>query len=114
MKVRGLEVPAGRTHPVNARSTGDNLNDAAAAEIAERDGVYHDAIRICTENDCPDVRQVFDQTRDGEVEHANLCLEASRNLEAMKQAKDYAVCPRCGYTTALKLGFCPLCRATMK
>ena len=114
MKQRGLTLPADDTHPVNVRSTRENLNDAATAEIAERDGAYHDAISTSEANDCPDLAKMFDQTRDVEVEHANLCAEAARNLETMKEPKEYAVCARCGYTTALHLGFCPLCREAMR
>lgn len=114
MKERGLPLPADATRSVRAGSTRDNLNDAAAAEIAERDKTYRDAIEVCTSNDCPDIAKLFDETRDGEVEHANLCADASRNLEAMKDAKTYAVCQHCGYTTTLRLGFCPLCRAPLE
>lgn len=113
MNSRGLALPPDTAHPVKPGTTRDNLNAAAAAEIAERDGTYHDAIEVCNANGCPGVATLFDQTRDCEIEHANLCTEAEHKLEEMRQARTYFVCQHCGYTTSLKLGFCPLCRAML-
>jgi rubrerythrin len=44
------------------------------------------------------------------VEHANLCSAASRDLDSMKEAKTFYVCGKCGYTTDVKLPFCPACQ----
>jgi rubrerythrin len=114
MDARGLAPPIEQARPVKAGSTRDNLNEAVLAEIAERDGAYREGIQACTSNHDAEAAKVFDETRDAEVEHANLCAEAGRKLEQMKDAKQYAVCEHCGYTTNLRLGFCPLCRRPMR
>jgi len=114
MKERGLTPPLDPARPVTVGSTRENLTAAVAAELAERDGAYREAIEACTTNRDAEAAKVFDQTRDAEVEHANLCTEAARNLEQMKAPKEYEVCPRCGYTSSLRLGFCPLCRQAIR
>jgi len=52
---------------------------------------------------------VFDETRDVEVEHGNLCTTAALNLDQMKEPRTYYICDRCGYTTDLQLPLCPDC-----
>lgn len=115
MKERGLPLPAEEALHVEAGPTAKNLDDAIFAELAERDGAYREAIETCTVNRDSNALKVFDQTRDAEVEHANLCKDAVNHLEQMKTSdKEYLVCSHCGYTTDLRLGFCPLCRQTMR
>lgn len=110
MQERKVAVPEDRTAPVHVGSTRANIEAAVAAEKAERDDVYMDAHRTST-NDRDDlVATAFDQTRDVETEHANLCTQALQNLDSLKEPKAYHVCAHCGYTTDLRLGFCPVCR----
>jgi rubrerythrin len=87
-----------------------NLRAAASAERSERDGIYREAIDVCKLNNAADVAKIFDETRDTEVEHANLCNAATRDLQSMKTPKAFYVCGRCGYTTDVKLPFCPACQ----
>jgi rubrerythrin len=93
-----------------AGTTAENLRQAAMAEKAEQDGQYREAIDTCRERGATEIAKLFDQTRDSEVEHANLCSAAARDLDSMKNAKTYYVCGKCGYTTDVKLPFCPACQ----
>ena len=109
LEERGLPVPAEvELHPA-AGSTAENIRAAAAAEMGERDGIYHEALEIAAEFKDPQLARIFDQTRDTEVEHANLLLAAARspNLQA---TKPFYVCDQCGYTTDIDLPMCALCR----
>lgn len=111
LKEAGHSVPEAATHNPLVGSTGDNLRTASAAESAERDGIYREAVETCKLHRANELARVFDQTRDSEVEHNNLCQAAARNLESMKQARAYYVCDECGYTTDVKLPMCPACRS---
>ncbi|HEX9163015.1 MAG TPA: rubrerythrin family protein [Thermoanaerobaculia bacterium] len=110
LKERGIVVPPEpAAYKPLVGSTADNLRAAASAENAERDGIYRDAIDTARRNGDTEIAKIFDETRDTEVEHANLCTAAARNIESMKQPKTFYVCPRCGYTTDVKLPLCPDC-----
>lgn len=110
MQERNLPVPAETALKIEPGSTRENLQTAIAAEQGERDGAYLHAIQAANEDNDPAVAKVFDETRDAEVEHANLCAEAARNLGDMKAPHEYFVCDRCGYTTNVRLPLCPSCR----
>jgi len=103
-------VPADEPFTPNAGSTRDNLAAAAASERLEQNDTYRQAVEMCQLHGRADIAKVFDQTRDSEVEHANLCTAAARDLDAMKDPKTFYVCGRCGYTTDVKLPFCPACQ----
>jgi len=105
-----VPIPAEQELTPEAGSTRENLATAAAAERAERDGDYRDAVEACKLHGRDDIAKVFDQTRDTEVEHANLCNAAARNLDSMKEPKTFYVCGKCGYTTDVNLPFCPACQ----
>jgi rubrerythrin len=107
-----IPLPPEQTFTPAVGTTGDNLRAAASAERTERDGSYREAIETCNLNRATDIAKVFEQTRDSEVEHANLCTAAAGDLDSMKNAKTFYVCGRCGYTTDVKLRFCPACRHT--
>ena len=110
LRANETPLPPEQTFTPTAGTTGDNLRSAAAAERAERDGSYREAIETCNLHGATDIAKVFDQTRDSEVEHANLCNAAARDLDSMKDAKTFYVCGKCGYTTDVKLPFCPACQ----
>ncbi|HXG59724.1 MAG TPA: rubrerythrin family protein [Thermoanaerobaculia bacterium] len=105
-----LPVPAEEPPKTEVGSTQDNLRAAARSERVERDTTYHDAVEICQEYRMPELAAIFDQSRDSETEHANLCDAAARNLGSMKEPRSYYVCDQCGFTTEIQLPFCPLCR----
>lgn len=109
LRAHDVPVPAEPGFSPAAGATADNLRNAAAAEKAERDGMYRDAIATCHLHGATEIAKVFDQTRDSEVEHGNLCNTAARDLDSMKEAKTFYVCGKCGYTTDVKLPFCPAC-----
>jgi rubrerythrin len=110
MTARNLTPPADETPKVEVNTTERNLSAAAAAENGERDSTYLYAITACNEAKDMEAAKVFDVTRDCEVEHANLCANASRNMGSMKTARPYHVCTECGFTTDVKLSICPTCR----
>ncbi|HET8798875.1 MAG TPA: rubrerythrin family protein [Thermoanaerobaculia bacterium] len=110
MQARGLNPPGEVEHHPVVGSTADNLRNASAAEAAERDGTYREAILAAEESEDDALRKVFDQTRDTEVEHANLFNTAARQLASMKEQRTYYVCDHCGYTTDVDLPLCALCR----
>lgn len=111
---RGLTLPPEADKEPSVGSTSSNLQSAISGELAERDKIYLDAYNAASSAGDTDVTMMFDQTRDAETEHANLCQAAVRNLDDMKQPKTYSVCPLCGYTTDVKLPMCPLCRHAMR
>lgn len=104
----GIAVPTVPEQEIRIGSTAENLRASASAESDERDGMYREAIQAAGSD--KQLAKTFDQTRDTEVEHANLFGAAVRNLNAMKEHKDYFVCDRCGYTTDIDLSLCALCR----
>ena len=110
MKEHEMNVPDPDPPKPTVNSTSDNLRTAAAAESSERDGIYREAADSCRRSGLENLAKVFEQARDGETEHANLCIAAGRDVNALKQQRTYYVCDGCGYTTDVKLGFCPVCR----
>jgi len=110
LRAHDIALPPEETFSPPVGTTGDNLRTAASAERAERDGSYREAIETCNLHSATEIAKLFDQTRDSEVEHANLCTAASRDLESMREAKTFYVCAKCGYTTDVKLPFCPACQ----
>ncbi|HKB78580.1 MAG TPA: ferritin family protein [Thermoanaerobaculia bacterium] len=114
MTARGVTPPVEQASAVHPGTTRQNLAQACEAEQSERDGAYRDAINACMTNRDDEAAKVFDQTRDAEVEHLNLCAAAGRDLEAMRQARQYVVCDHCGYVSEIRLGFCPICRSATR
>ena len=110
LRAHDVALPAEETFSPSAGTTAENLRTAATAEKAERDGTYREAVETCNLYGATEIAKVFDQTRDSEVEHGNLCVAASRDLDSMKAPKTFYVCGKCGYTTDVKLPFCPACQ----
>lgn len=106
----GEPLPADRKYNIAVRSTSDNLRASIAAETAERDGVYKEAINTAKRHGEENVAKVFDQTRDAETEHANLQAAAMQDLGSMKAMKEYYVCEECGYTMEISMSRCPSCQ----
>jgi rubrerythrin len=110
LRAHDVVLPAEETFSPVAGTTAENLRTAAAAEKAERDGAYREAIETCNLHGSTEIAKIFDQTRDSEVEHGNLCSAAARDLDSMKEPMTFYVCGKCGYTTDVKLPFCPACQ----
>lgn len=99
--VAKLETPV-------VKSTRDNLEAALKGETYERDQMYPSFIRQAKEEGNAKALRTLTLALTAEVEHAKLYTEALQNLERMRSAKLFYVCPVCGFTTA-KLDFeaCP-------
>ena len=110
LESRGIKTPVADPPKPTVSSTSDNLRYAINAEKQERDDTYLAAFNEAQSAGDEEAAKLFDTTRDTETEHLNLDSEANRNLAQMKEAKDFYVCPLCGYTTEIKLSFCPCCR----
>ena len=110
MTARDIVPPAEALPRLDVGTTRENLQTAISLEQGERDSVYLFAINACNEAKDDAASKVFDETRDAEVEHANLEAAAVRNLESMKRPHEYYVCEHCGYTVEIKLPLCPSCR----
>jgi rubrerythrin len=110
--LRKNDVPVPPEEPVTPKvgTTEENLRAAATAEALERDGIYREAVETCKRHGAEEIAKIFDQTRDSEVEHANLCNSAARNPASIKEPKAFYVCNACGYTTDVRLSFCPACQ----
>ena len=78
--------------------------------MQERDKIYREAIDAAKAANDADLVKVFDQTRDTEVEHANLMNAAVRQLDKYREQKHFFVCDTCGYTSDIDLPMCALCR----
>jgi rubrerythrin len=111
MRERGVAVPDFNPGEVKIGSTLENLRLSASLEVAERDGIYREGIDAAREARDEKLVRVFDQTRDTEVEHANLMQAAARQLEQLRNPREYHVCGECGYTTDVDLPMCVLCRS---
>lgn len=101
----------GMTQAVDVGSTKENLSTLVELERRERDVLYPlFAERAAAAGDSR-AAEVFELVRTAEVEHFNLCQEASKNLdERTGTSKTYYVCRGCGYTAAVRTrGKCPLC-----
>ena len=110
MKDRDVPVPEIAENTPKIEGTTENLRSSASQELYERDVLYKDAIAAAKEARDDALFKVFDQTRDAEVEHANLMTAAARQMNLMKEDKPYYVCDDCGYTSDLELPLCALCR----
>jgi len=110
MRDRGIPITEQVPGQPAIGTTAENLRAAMMAETQERDSTYRDALEIAAEAKDQALMTMFDQTRDTEVEHANLFATAARNLDEMKTAKTYYVCGKCGYTSDFKMPLCALCR----
>lgn len=95
-----------------AADTKTNLAAVIDIERQERDGIYPQFIQEAMAENQREAVQAFELAKSTEVEHFNLCNEASQKLDEMKSAHDYYVCGVCGFTTPyLVFAKCPACSA---
>lgn len=114
LRDRGAQVAEAPSFQPAVETTAENLRTASLAELHERDQMYREAIQVAGEARDEALVTVFDETRDAEVEHANLMAGAMRQLDSLKTEKTYYVCEKCGYTSDFSMPLCALCRVHEK
>jgi len=124
---RGEEIHAGRfmalltarggtgmatMQPFDVKTTRENLQTAYLWEKKEKDELYPRFAEIAGAAGDRKAAEAFDMVRNAEIEHGNLCMEASRKLDELtEEAHSYWVCKGCGYVTPVEpKGVCPFCR----
>ena len=92
------------------KNTMENLQAAQKGETYERDEMYPAFIKLAQQEKNSDAQRTFRFALAAEGGHARLYGEALNNLENDKIAKEFMVCPVCGYTAVTLTGSaCPVC-----
>jgi rubrerythrin len=111
--IRQLGVEATTTiHPIHAKFTADNLNDARGSERYEIDSMYPEFLREAKGHNNKEAMLTFAWALDAEKTHARLFSEAIAVLESgwLIAARNYYVCAACGYTSETpESERCPIC-----
>jgi rubrerythrin len=107
--------PSAPLHPVEVKSTLENLKTALAGELAEVECMYPAFIAEATERANTAASRTFGWALDAEESHARLYREAIAELESgdpgwLAKPRDFYVCPACGYTSdKAEAERCPTC-----
>jgi rubrerythrin len=104
-------------HPVEVKSTLENLKTALNGEQYEIDTMYPGFLEEATERKNTGAIRTFTGAMEAEKTHARLYSEAIALLVAGKkdswigEARDFYVCPVCGYTSETEEEHerCPVC-----
>ena len=104
-------------HPVEVKSTLENLKAALNGEQYEIDTMYPGFLQEATERKNTAAIRTFHGALEAEKTHARLYAEAIALLAAGKkdswigEARDFYVCPVCGYTSETEEEHerCPVC-----
>ncbi|HET6208676.1 MAG TPA: ferritin family protein [Terracidiphilus sp.] len=111
--IRHLGAEATATiHPIHAKSTPDNLNDARVGERYEIDSMYPEFLREAKGHNNTEAMLNFARALDAEKTHARLFSEAIAVLESgwLIAARNYYICGACGYTSETpEAERCPIC-----
>ncbi len=101
-------MPQAKIETAAPKSTRENLEAAIKGESYERDEMYPAFLKLARQEGKADAIQTLNYARNAEIEHAKLYTAALGNLDGMRSATSWFVCPVCGYTTA-KIDFerCP-------
>jgi rubrerythrin len=105
-------------HPVEVKSTLENLKTALNGEQYEIDTMYPDFLAEATERKNTAAIRTFHGALEAEKTHARLYSEALALLAAGKrdswigEVRDFYVCPVCGYTSETEEEHerCPVCK----
>ena len=105
-------------HPVEVKSTLENLKAALNGERYEIDTMYPDFLAEATERKNVAAIRTFTGALEAEKTHARLYSEAIALLAAGKkdswiaETRDFYVCPVCGYTSETEEEHerCPVCK----
>ncbi len=98
-------------HPVEVKSTRENLMAAKAGEEYERDTMYPSFIAEAEAAGQKEAVRTFDLAMKAEAVHARLYGEALANLDEQKRATTFYVCLHCGEVTdnPNDTERCPIC-----
>jgi rubrerythrin len=111
--IRQLGVePTATIHPVNVKSTLENLNEARCGERYEIDSMYPEFIREAKGHDNSAALLSFQWALEAEKTHARLFSEAILVLDSgwLIAARTFYVCMACGYTSETpEAERCPTC-----
>jgi rubrerythrin len=101
-------TPQAKVETPAPKSTRENLEAAIKGESYERDEMYPAFLKQARQDANADAIQTFNYARNAEIEHAKLYTAAVNDMEGMRAARAWFVCPVCGYTTP-KVNFerCP-------
>ena len=91
--------PSAKIATPAVRSTRENLGVAIKGETYERDQMYPRFIQQAKLDANTDAEETFRFALAAEAEHARLYAEALNDMEGMKTARTFYVCPVCGFTT---------------
>ena len=111
IRLLGAE-PVAAIHPIQVKSTIENLNEARAGERYEIDSMYPEFIREARNHDNIAAIRTFEWAMDAEKTHARLFSEAIAVLESgwLIAARNFYVCTACGYTSETpESERCPTC-----
>jgi rubrerythrin len=104
--------PAVIIHPVEVRSTLENLDEARVGERYEIDSMYPEFLREAKRHNNTAAVRTFEWALEAERTHARLFSEAIAVLESgwLIAARSFYVCAVCGYTSEMPEGDrCPAC-----
>ena len=104
-------------HPADVKSTLENLKTAMAGEQYEVDVMYPEFLAEATARENKGAIRTFTGAMEAEKTHARLYGEAIALLEGgdlnswISAARDFYVCPVCGYTSEIEEEHehCPVC-----
>ena len=104
--------PVVTIHPIQVKSTLENLNEARAGERYEIDSMYPEFLREAKRHNNTAAVRTFEWALEAEKTHARLFSEAIAVLESgwLIAARNYYVCTACGYTSETpEAERCPTC-----
>lgn len=95
---------------VDVKTTKENLQKAIDGETYEFTKMYPQFVENARKANEPDAIKTLNGAMETEKIHSQLYTTALNNLDNWKEAKDFFVCPVCGFTTENgELAKCPIC-----
>jgi rubrerythrin len=97
-------------HPMEVRSTTENLRASFRGELDEREQMYPAYAKQAKFDHCPEAQQSFRMAAEGEAVHAMLFVTALESLEEYREKSAYDVCMVCGWVcSGIHFRQCVLC-----
>lgn len=104
-------------HAIEVKGTLENLKTALGGEEYEIDTMYPDFLKEASERGTQPAMRTFTWALEAERTHARLYGEAIKLMESgdtnswLNTARDFYVCPACGYTSENRENdHCPVCK----